>query len=184
MIPKRNKRSEVSISAGSMADIAFLLLIFFLVATTLDKDKGLMIQLPPEAPPTPTEIHERNLFKIHINSKNQFLVENEVRTSLDDLVLEIKEFVLNPLSSGLLADSPQEAIISIKTQRGTKYGVFIEVLDKVKEAYYQMYGEKVGLTSDEFRNLKRTDPSQLEMYQFARAGFPMNISIAEPVNHQ
>ncbi|MCP4460069.1 MAG: biopolymer transporter ExbD [Cytophagales bacterium] len=176
----KKNRSEVTVSAGSMADIAFLLLIFFLVATTLSKDKGLMIQLPPDMPPTKTRIIDRNLFKIHINSANKFLIENEVRTNLEGLVDEMKEFVLNPSNSSSLAENPEKAIISIKTQRGTTYSYFIEILDLVKEAYYQMYGEKLGITSDQFRALDRDNPTEMEMYQFARSGLPMNISIAEP----
>jgi len=178
---KRTKRRlDVTISAGSMADIAFLLLIFFLVATTLDKDKGLMMQLPPDVSPTITEIKDRNLFKIHINSSNKFLIEDEMRPDLEGLVAEIKEFVLNPNARPNLAENPKKAIISIKTQRGTSYAFFIETLDQIKEAYYQMYGEKLGLSSDEFRKLDRSDPSKSDMYVFARSGLPMNISIAEP----
>lgn len=176
----KKNRSEVTVSAGSMADIAFLLLIFFLVATTLSKDKGLMIQLPPDVPSTPTLIIDRNLFKIQISSSNKYLIENEVRTSLEGLVEEIKLFVLNPNNNPAMAVSPEKAIVSIKTQRGTTYAYFIETLDQIKEAYYQMYGDKLGITSDQFRALNRDNPSEFEKYQFARTGLPMNISIAEP----
>ncbi len=176
----KKRRISVEVSAGSMADIAFLLLIFFLVATTLNKDEGIMTQLPPDVPPHEFVLHERNHFKIHINSNNNFLIEDEPRENLDDLIEEVKAFVMNPTKQPHLADSPQEAIVSIKTQRGTDYGYFIKALDNVKEAYYQMYGERVGLTSDQFRALDRSNPNELQLYNQARENFPMKISIAEP----
>lgn len=180
MIRFKKPANEPKVSTGSMADIAFLLLIFFLVATTLQQDKGLMMQLPPDVPPTEIPIKERNLFKIRINSSNQFLIQNEIRNELAGLPDEIKTFVNNNGENPTLSISPKDAIISIKTQRGTSYENFILVLDLVKEAYYQMYGERVGLTSDEFRKLDQDDPKQLALYQKARHDLPMNISIANP----
>ena len=162
-----------------MADIAFLLLIFFLVATTLLDNKGLSMQLPADVPPTETPIKERNLFKIQINSKNQFLIENEIRNNLDGVTEELTEFIMNPQQKGDLAERPEKAIISIKTQRGTEYKYFIETLDAVKESYYRIYGNKIGLSSDEFRALNLNDKTQLSLYETARAGVPMNISIAD-----
>lgn len=172
--------NEPKVSAGSMADIAFLLLIFFLVATNLQQDKGLMMQLPPDVPPTETPIKARNLFKIRINSANQFLVQEEVKSDVNNLVNEIKSFVLNPNADPSLSASPKDAIISVKTQRGTTYENFILVLDMIKEAYYQMYGERVGLSSEEFRKLDKDNPRHYALYQKARHDFPMNISIADP----
>ena len=180
MIKLKKPKNEPKVSAGSMADIAFLLLVFFLVATTLQQDKGLMMQLPPDVPPTNVNILERNLFKIRINSSNQFLIQNEVRNDLKTLTAEVKAFVMNRGANPKQSDSPKEAIISIKTQRGTKYENFILVLDEVKEAYYQLYGERVGMTSEEFRKLDRDNPAELALYQEARYDFPMNISIANP----
>ncbi|MEP2023739.1 MAG: biopolymer transporter ExbD [Reichenbachiella sp.] len=176
----KKPKLEPKVSAGSMADIAFLLLIFFLVSTSLLQDKGLMLQLPPDIEPTETPIKERNLFKVLINSKNEFLIEGKVRSDLAGLVEEIKTFVKNPSSSPTLSESPEKAIISIKTQRGAQYASFISVLDLIKESYYQMYGERIGLSSDEFRKLNKSKPSELAIYQKARKGLPMNISIADP----
>lgn len=172
-------KSEPTVSTGSMADIAFLLLIFFLVATTLQRDRGLMLQLPPDVPPTEALVNARNLFKIRINSANQFLVEEEVVQDLSGISEEIQRFVLNPNNDSRYAESPQKAIVSIKAQRGTKYSAFIETLDHVKEAYYQMYGNRLALTSAEFRKLDLDDPIQSQMYAKARMDLPMNISIAE-----
>lgn len=180
MIKIKRPKVEPKVSAGSMADIAFLLLIFFLVATTLVQEKGIMMQLPPDVPLTETPIKDRNLFKILINSNNQFLVEGELRNNLKGLEKEVKAFVMNPNNNPTLSEKPSEAIISIKAQRGTKYSYFIETLDAIKEAYYQLYGERVGLSSSEFRKLDRENPGENKLYLTAREGLPMNISIAEP----
>ncbi len=180
MIKFKRPRLQPQVSAGSMADIAFLLLIFFLVATKFIEDRGLLTQLPPNVPPTDIQIKERNLFKIRINSKNQFLIENEIRKDLDGLSAEVKEFVMNPNNDPRLAETPQKAIISIKAQRGAKYAHFIEVLDLTKEAYYQIYGARVGLSSVEYRHLNRDNPIENQKYLEGKEGLPMKISIAEP----
>ena len=75
----RQKRAIPEINAGSMADIAFLLLIFFLVTTSIDSDKGIAIKLPPKFDKTQVlqKIQERNIFEVLINSQNQLLVEGE-----------------------------------------------------------------------------------------------------------
>ncbi|MEO9966520.1 MAG: biopolymer transporter ExbD [Reichenbachiella sp.] len=176
----KKPKLEPKVSAGSMADIAFLLLIFFLVSTSLLQEKGLMMQLPPDLEPLDAPVRKRNLFKVLINSHNQYLIEGEVRSDLNGLEDEIKNFVVNPNSDPNLAENPQKAIISIKTQRGAEYATFITVLDRIKESYYQMYGEQVGLTSSEFRALNRNKKKDRLLYEKARQNLPMNISIAEP----
>jgi len=170
-----------SVNAGSMADIAFLLLIFFLVSTTILQEKGIMMQLPPEPEDrTTTPVNERNLFKILVNANNQYLVQDVITDDLGALKAEIKKFVLNEGHDPSLSVSPQKAVISIKTSRGTEYGYFIEVLDEVKAAYYEIYAERLGLTPEEYRHLDIKNPVQLQMYERGRSGIPMNISIAEP----
>ena len=92
------KRDLPEINAGSMADIAFLLLIFFLVTTTMDSDTGLARTLPPIVPedePPPPPIRERNVFAVLLNSQNQLLVEGELM-DISDLKEAAKEFIENP----------------------------------------------------------------------------------------
>ena len=95
----RNKdRGTPEVSSGSMADIAFLLLIFFLVTTTIANDKGILMQLPPPDPEEEIEIklQERNIFKILANSNDQLLVENEPFTKpISELKKMVKEHILN-----------------------------------------------------------------------------------------
>ena len=202
----RSGRKIPEVNSSSMADIAFLLLVFFLVTTTIATDKGLTLTLPPKADPNepPPDItkNERNIFKILVNSSDRILIEDEPVTDLTGLRVQVKEFILNfgqpaedyipiynSLPPGLKAlsqknaassDDPKEAVVSFKADRGTSYDIYIAILDELQGAYYEIYGERVGLTADEFRALDRKKPQEMAKYKTAREGIPMNISIAEP----
>ena len=92
------KRSAPQVNAGSMADIAFLLLIFFLVTTTIETDSGINRKLPPmEEIIDPPIIKERNIFTVVVNKNNQILVEEELM-DLSDLRKEAVAFLASPLS--------------------------------------------------------------------------------------
>ena len=177
--PQR-KRTEVN--SGSMADIAFLLLIFFLVTTTIQTNQGLSVALPPysEKPP-PAKFHDKNLYKVHINSINRILVEDTPFKGFDKLHIDVKEFILNNGKDPDLSDNPEKAIISLQMNRGTHYKRFIEVMDALQGVYYEIYGERVGLTAAQFRALDLQLADHKRKYDKARDGIPMNISIAEPV---
>jgi hypothetical protein len=130
------------------------------------------------------------------------LVEDEVMTDVSLLRNMVKEFVLNfgnvdeeaqtlynslppslkalSMKSSTSSDNPKEAVVSFKADRGTSYDIYIAVLDQLQGAYYEIYGERVGLTADEFRALDRKVPKELDQYQRGRSGIGMNISIAEP----
>ncbi len=188
-------RGKNEINAGSMADIAFLLLIFFLVTTTFPNDRGILFTLPPKAdpnrPPPDVTKNERNIFKILVNSADLLLVENEPLADVSLIKDMVKEFVLNNGRNPTLSDSPEEAVVSFKTNRGSSYKIFIDILDQLDGAYNEMYGERVGMTGTEFRALRNTPnktPEQRRRYNKARGKdgpdgkvtFPKNISIAEP----
>ncbi|MEO8773585.1 MAG: biopolymer transporter ExbD [Gelidibacter sp.] len=148
------KRSAPEVNAGSMADIAFLLLIFFLVTTTITTDTGLNRKLPPieETDVTPPIIRQKNIFTVLINRHNQLLVEDEMM-ELKDLRKAAVEFLDNgggvdsngkpcdychgkkdPKSS----DHPDKAIISLKNDRETKYATYISVQNELVAAYNQL----------------------------------------------
>jgi biopolymer transport protein ExbD len=207
MARKKGRLSQ-EVSTGSMADIAFLLLIFFLVTTTIASDRGILNILPPKqdpnVPPPDIQLNERNIFNILVNANDQLLVENEFWEDTEGLSDEIKSFILNfgapdeeaqalynrlpatlkaqanmdPTSS----DHPMSggAVVSIKTNRGTGYETYLEVLDLVKKAYFEIYGERVGLTADEYRALSGDNAGEVELMDRAKEGIPMAISIAEP----
>ena len=174
---KKYTRPEPSTS--SMADIAFLMLTFFLVTTQIQNDRGLTLLLPPFVS-TNMNIHERNVFNVQINSNDQYLIEHERRQDLSGLRNEIKRFVLNNGREATLSDSPDAAIVSLKTDRGTSYRTYINALDEIQGAYYEIYAERIGISSDRFRSLDLSNIIQKNLYDRARRGLPMNVSIAEP----
>jgi len=88
------KRSAPEVNAGSMADIAFLLLIFFLVTTTIEKDSGINRKLPPMEEIEPPIIKQKNIFTVLLNGKDQLLVEDELM-EIDDLRVAAVEFLDN-----------------------------------------------------------------------------------------
>ena len=215
MARSKNKGSQ-EVNAGSMADIAFLLLIFFLVTTQIATNKGLTLLLPPKnEDDEPLEIkqNQKNVFKIQINSADRLLVEDEpledvtlIREMVYDFVLNfgnpsstkkgsdnvsdvdvynslpasMKAHISRNLGKDDSSNGPGEAIVSLKADRGSSYEIFIQILDELNAAYNRIYGERVGITDEEFRKLNRNDPKELELYDRARLGIPKAISIAEP----
>lgn len=142
-MPRRKGAPEVN--AGSMADIAFLLLIFFLVTTTIETDAGLDRMLPPMEPPEEdVVIKQKNIFTVSINKNGQLLVEDELM-DLKGLRQSAVSFLdngadgtcnyckgrKNPESS----DNPGKAIISLKNDRETKYSTYITVQNELVGAY-------------------------------------------------
>jgi biopolymer transport protein ExbD len=206
---KGKNRPAAEVNSGSMADIAFLLLIFFLVTTTIANDKGIAMLLPPKPDPNepPPEVnkHDKNIFKIQANSKDMLLVEDEPLQDVKELRGMIKDFVLNfgnPSAEGVdlynslpatlrshvnskgrrkdSSDEPGEAVVSFKADRGTSYELYIGVLDEINAAYNEIYGARVGISGEEWLQIDKKDPDQKAMYMKARQGIPRAISIAEP----
>jgi biopolymer transport protein ExbD len=186
-------RSTPEIPNASMADIAFLLLTFFLMTTTVASDKGLMIPLPPILPPDQknVEIPERNLFKIQVNSYDKLLVEGEPWTGTNqELTEKIKIFILNDGQDPASSESPIKAIVSLKTDRGTTHKAFIDILDAAQAAYHEIYAERAGVTVSRWREISsdpNMDANSKQQYDKGRGviatggvEFPMNLSIAEP----
>lgn len=142
------KRASPEVNAGSMADIAFLLLIFFLVTTTIETDSGINRKLPPmEESDQDVVIKQKNIFTVLLNGKDQLLVEDELM-ELKDLRQAAKEFLDNggdrtcdycsgkkdPASS----DNPDKAIISLKNERETSYKTYIAVQNELVAAYNEL----------------------------------------------
>ena len=117
MLKKKGSKGRMSneINAGSMADIAFLLLIFFLVTTQIAEDKGITIKLPPwsEDEPDITKLNERNVYSVLVNANNDLLVR-DVPMSVSKLRENAKEFIYNPEKRADYAERPDKAIISLK----------------------------------------------------------------------
>jgi len=142
------KRAAPEVNAGSMADIAFLLLIFFLVTTTIETDSGLNRKLPPmEDQVDPPIIREKNIFTVLVSKNDQLLVEEELADIADLRSLAI-EFLDNGGGVGdeacsycegakdeASSDNPDKAIISLKNDRETSYKVYIAVQNELVAAY-------------------------------------------------
>ncbi|HYG14365.1 MAG TPA: biopolymer transporter ExbD [Bacteroidia bacterium] len=135
----RKKRSTPEINAGSMADIAFLLLIFFLVTTTMDTDTGLRANLPPmPLPDQPIpDIKKRNVLEIRVNSQNLMLVEGEIMD-----VAQLKDFTIRFITNYgkdlNLSENPEKAVVSLKNDRGTAYDTYVQIQDQLRQAYTEV----------------------------------------------
>jgi biopolymer transport protein ExbD len=189
---RRENREEAEIPTAGMADIAFLLLIFFLVTTTINVDTGIGMTLPPKLDPDqkPPPVKERNLFKILVNAQGELLVEEEP-ADISQLRSRVKQHVLNYGESPDLSTSPSEAVISIKTDTKTPYSTYIDVLDEVWMSYREIWNQiaRTGQTPQgESVGLAKRYESYQEYYNTLEPGesnkirdaFGAQISIAEP----
>ncbi len=131
---KKNREGK-EVNTSSTADIAFLLLIIFLVTTTIEAEKGITLILPSDIKvETPVPVNERNLFKVHLNSLDRLLVREEQLNEISIITPMLKEFILNKGKDPSLSVSPKDAVISFKTNSGTSYQAYIAVLDQLKDA--------------------------------------------------
>ena len=201
------RRGLPEINAGSMADIAFLLLIFFLVTTTIETDSGLNRKLPPmEDVVDPPIIKERNIFTVVVNKFNQLLVE-EKPLELTELRNEAVKFLDNGGGKGEEAcsyclgdrnpdssDNPEKAVISLKNDRETDYKVYIAVQNELVAAYnvlrnreFKRLNPNLGLDfvqADKIYNDPRTSIAEKErlkpLLSEVKVLFPQKLSEAEP----
>lgn len=172
----RPRRGKNNVNAGSMADIAFLLLIFFLVSTQIVDEKGILVKLPPFDTTIPEflPVKKRNLFVVKINSADELLVRNE-RLTTDRLKVAAKEFIGNPQNRPDMAENPRKALISLQNDRGTHYDVYLTVYNELQAAYRE-------LREEEAQRRYGTSFSVLgqERQKEIRAIIPLVISEAEP----
>lgn len=162
-----------------MADIAFLILTFFMISTQMNDEKGLSLVLPRfvDAPLAP--VNKRNIFSIQVNSANQFMINHEIRPDLTGLRSEIKSFILNYGKNPNLSDHPQLAIVSFMADRGTTHGTYVHTLDEIQAAYHEIYAERAEMTAEQFRKLDLNIPNDRLILEKAKNGIPMNISIVD-----
>jgi len=201
------RRASPEVNAGSMADIAFLLLIFFLVTTTIETDSGINRKLPPiDELIDPPIIKEKNIFTVVVNKYNQLLVEEKPMN-----ISEIRQAAIEFLDNGGgkdaeecsyckgnkdpgSSDNPEKAIISLKNDRETSYKVYIAVQNELVAAYNELRNREfrslypnLGLTFVE-ANKRYSDPrsSSLEKKKLKpkidilKAMYPQKLSEAEP----
>lgn len=184
------RRGSPEINAGSMADIAFLLLIFFLVTTTMDVDSGITRRLPPPVDtPDDVRIKERNVLNVLINKNNKLLVNGlpgDIR-NLKDVAKEFMtphfpdnpsfpevEEVTIPLI-GTIYNS--KGVISLKNDRGTSYDMYIQVQNELARAFNEIKDElSVSRFGTKFENLPADKKEAIN------DAVPVRVSEAEPEN--
>ena len=187
LVMRRSLNTEFSMS--SMADIAFLLLIFFLVATTMEVDQGIIRKLPPMLVSDPVTFHERDILEVLINRDNKLMVEGE-ETDIAELRALAKEFIANPANESHLPEKvslhidhfgdvkvTKKHVISLRSDRGTSYDMYIAVQNELVGAYNELREELAQ---------SRWNLPFLSLYEERKAAiaviYPMKISEAEPNN--
>ena len=195
-----DKRKVQEINAGSMADIAFLLLIFFLVATTMNTDTGLVRMLPPMPPEDQKQedikVKESNLFLVFINGRGDIMAGasgKQEPIDLHQLTERTKEFIVNPMDDENLPekvnrdiDLPDgskwvypvsEGVVSLQTTRDTGYQSYIMVQNELTRAFNEVRDE---VAQRKF-GAKFSDLPEEQRNVISKA-VPLKISEAEPRN--
>jgi biopolymer transport protein ExbD len=188
------KRKTPGINGSSSADIAFMLLIFFLITTSMDTDKGLARRLPPPVPKDQkkqdVDINKRNLLIVLINSNNEILCGDQF-VDIKQLKDKVKEFIDNPYNDANKPEKVEEDVpffgkmmtakkhvISLQNDRGTEYQAYISVQNELAKAYNELRDDlskkKFGMAFAEL------DEEQQKAVQQV---YPQKISEAEPKNY-
>ncbi len=200
-------RETPEVNGGSLADIAFLLLIFFLVTTTMDTDTGITRLLPPEPEEdqeTLVQVNKRNVLVVLLNRSDLLMVGGEV---MDRLELKVKtiEFFTNPLndqtlpemeqkevqfppgrssllpSDGLWTGRVSKGVISLQNDRSTTYGKYLQVQNELVAAVNSLRNDFCNLYFDkDYDELNTNNPIEEEIQLGIRKIYKMNISESEP----
>lgn len=166
---KTKKRVVPVVSAGSLADVAFLLLIFFLVATTIQTDTGLNVLLPAWTENDNSEKKkDRNVLSVIINSENELMIEGE-RAHLSDLQARTEQLILKE------AESPKVAIVSLQNDNGTSYETYLTVYNEIKAGYNRIWeDESLRRFGQHYDDLDKKSQADV------RKNYPLVISEVEP----
>ncbi len=191
----KKKRKVPAMNATSSADIAFMLLIFFLITTSMDTDKGLARRLPPPVPKDQKkneemDIKKRNILVVLINSNNQILCNNEF-IDIKQLREKVRTFIENPYNDEHMPEKTEvdvpyfgkqmvtkNHVISLQNDRGTEYQAYIDVQNELARAYNELRDDvsrkKFGKA---FADLEEEQQKAVQMI------YPQKISEAEPKNY-
>lgn len=186
---KISRHSAPEVNAGSMADIAFLLLIFFLVVTTISADKVIERQLPKICPPNTDcseGIPERNILRVLLNGNDDIFIEDRV-VQIQELKDIAKAFLDNNgdascdycrgLKDHTSSDNPKEAVISLENNKMTSYEMYIAVQDELTKAYYELRNEyAINVMKKSAKHLSKNDLKELKKV------YPFILSEAQTVD--
>ncbi len=194
----KGNRKVPDINSSSTADIAFLLLIFFLITTSMDTDRGLARRLPP--PPEPDQelddiiVKERNVLQVILNFNNQLMIKGGGKSDYIDvsqLRALTKDFIVNPYNDENLPEKhPKELpyfgnvmvtenhVISLQNDRGATYQAYIDVQNELVAAYNEVRDE---ISQSQFQR----DYAELneDEQKAVREYYPQKISEAEPKDY-
>jgi biopolymer transport protein ExbD len=178
------------VNASSMADIAFLLLIFFLVSTTMNVDSGIMRVLPPMPEEEQEEVedlvHKRNVLLVFISANDEIMVGGE-RMEIYDITNKVKEFVMNPNNDPHLPEREEKeidilgtypvskGIVSLQNDRVTSYAAYLKVQNELVRAFNEI--------RDNFAMAnwgKKYSELEEDQQRIVRDAIPQSISEAEP----
>jgi biopolymer transport protein ExbD len=202
-------RETPEVNGGSLADIAFLLLIFFLVTTTMDIDTGITRLLPPEPEEEQeqeVQVNKRNVLVVLLNRSDMLMVGGEVMDRLD-LKEKTIEFFTNPLNKedlpvmedtevqfppgsspllppdGLWRGKVSKGVISLQNDRSTTYGKYLQVQNELVAAVNTLRNDFCQLYFDKaYDDLNTLNPVEEEIQEGIRKIYKMNISESEPKN--
>ena len=178
------------INSSSTADMAFILLCFFLMTTTMDQDKGLQRRLPPMPDPNQQaqdqKVNRRNIIVVKINSADRLLAGTEPM-DVSQLKDKIKEFLSNPLNDPNLPEKEEieiegfgpcmvsKGVISLQNDRGTSYQAYIAVQNELVKAVNELRDEFAMANFGKLYSKLNDDEAEV-----VRKAVPQNISEAEP----
>ncbi|WP_345190159.1 biopolymer transporter ExbD [Algibacter agarivorans] len=182
----RHSKLIPEVNAGSMVDIAFLLLIFFLVTATISSDKGIKRMLPRECPPgikCTNLINERNILRIMINNNDQVMIEDDI-IAIEDIKDITKNFLdnngdgycnyCNGVKNLKSSDNPNEAIVSLQNGKKTTYKKFIAVQNELTKAYFELrHDYSINALKKPLDKLSKAEQKQ------AKEAYPFIVSEAE-----
>ncbi|RYC50570.1 ExbD/TolR family protein [Flagellimonas olearia] len=200
-------RENPEVNAGSMADIAFLLLIFFLVTATIQTDVGLDRKLPPKETIPPPPVNERNIFRVSLNKNDELFVEDGIM-ELEDLKTAAMAFLDNGgipkgkenhcgyckgAESPDASDNPVKAVISFNSDREASYGMYVSVQDALTAAYNELrnresqrlYGKNYVDMEESYYSDEMSDVKKMALQreiETIREMFPMKLSEAETIS--
>lgn len=190
----KGKREVPGINSSSTADIAFIILIFFLVTTSMDTDRGLARQLPPppdkDHKPDDIIVKERNVLIVLLNAQDQLMAGKEY-VKASDLRKIAKDFIANPYNDEKLPEKKakdvpffgntmitENHVISLQNDRGTTYQAYINVQNELVAAYNELRNE---LAQEKWqRDYEALDEEQKKAIRMI---YPQKISEAEPKNY-
>lgn len=184
------KRNAEGINASSSADIAFLLLIFWLTTTTMNSDKGLQRRLPPmpdeNQKQEDVKVNRRNIIQVKINSNDRVIAGGQIM-EISEIKDKIVEFVTNPMNLENLPEKEMKdiegfgqyavskGVVSLQNDRGTSYNAYLQVQNELVKAFNEIRDDFAMKNYGKKYNALEEDKQKI-----VRDAIPQSISEAEP----